>query len=1421
MNTDHVIAQCCWQSEFDQQDNAVLLQDFISQWSHQHLGSVLADSFDRRCPPHQTWRIDHLELDLGEIDLEDLGDELPARVKDSIEQALNDLLDQRTLATTYGKTSGLQIYDQHACEHALMRAFLISGLRPWWYNGSAKPQDVIHQYLNDEPKSLTRLVRELGQDANVRQRLVWQLNESERRQLVHAIEPWHGKLICDYADQVFAIQASRRLVNTDNNDFQSSTWLVILTHLLVDRGTLFNTLFFIGDTLKLLAQRFRIDYSQLLSGLADAAKQLKSVGQHSHTLLQAICMLDQQNQARKTVKPLPSPSDNDPWIVLQKLLHNAQSSGNLSGQSHHVAELFSQLGEHNPKRMATLLRQEGTSVRVRKGILANFEMDALALIVRIIVPQDYRFVLSHAEQTQVLLNRQQTDYRVLWQVLLSYLLAEKTGYFSRRQFVHNTLVELCNAKQIDYNALLDMLIHASVYKPNGHRFELLMLLQDLKQVALQKQNANKDSQHSGDQHDPSDAYSDALNVYLLTGNTTKGLPSPHGLYQHFIKHLDDDKRFWLHRSPAYSKDQNFTPEQYSERLLTLVQAYEFSDLLEFIAPTASRFCLGLLNTLISWQRMAWLSSLYPIEHSFKLPALILQVLVETGYLSKRPNTNVKAKNDTNRTKSLKFQPARFWARLLLLLQKNHVDIDSLTQQLLACLHNPDRLSIVGKDGAAALSSLQSSISWQKSRALNSSSHAAQDSNSTKSEKPTPLQQLPLSQWPKKDLFAHLSQLLLPPGTMGSTLSMALGVDSESSISVSNNAKHINRQHALSRLWQSIEQNYPDALLPWLVNHPQQSTLLNTLVGADDNKNVREWLLAQVPPALNPPEQVLQQAYTVILHSPLWQGASALLHAQITQCFWQVTLSSQHQTLRSEHRLAQMLRLLCLQLNISLDDCLDTFEQKLPQLPHSVWGETCKLLKESRQNLSNKHRLLSNSLLDNDLLNSRAPLEQDYAGRYLQHPKFKQLIQHLLRYGYAPSGLQVSQPFSLQRALHDLFTQNPHGVSEVLKNIIQEPHVIYRLQAIVSWSWLSDALKHFHPEYAQTLKYIKVLGQVLTEIASPKLNSDHSQALLIPYVLQAWSSNRWQDLELPTCVGAILWQLIQQRTIKPLQIEQALTERKGTLPPPLQQAFDDLFKTENFAVAKPSDGSSDIPLVRGQNSDANIQLNNSPNRKQVAQNSADTRDRFLQGNKKTALERKIKTKLDDLYKDNKNISPLEEKIMHAEANKIDTSTPMEVNNGGMVLLNSYIPMLFERLALVKGGLFVSAEAQRRAVHILQYLVSGRTETPEHYLILNKLLCGIPLYQPVEGGIVLSEQDRETCDGLLQAAISYWPAIGKTSDEGFRGNWLMRESTLNEDTDNWHLIIERRSYDVLLQRSPYSYSIIKFPWMEKSVYVTWPT
>ncbi|MDO6595310.1 contractile injection system tape measure protein [Oceanihabitans sp. 2_MG-2023] len=161
----------------------------------------------------------------------------------------------------------------------------------------------------------------------------------------------------------------------------------------------------------------------------------------------------------------------------------------------------------------------------------------------------------------------------------------------------------------------------------------------------------------------------------------------------------------------------------------------------------------------------------------------------------------------------------------------------------------------------------------------------------------------------------------------------------------------------------------------------------------------------------------------------------------------------------------------------------------------------------------------------------------------------------------------------------------------------------------------------------------------------------------------------------------------------------------------------------------------------------------------------------------------------------------------------------INNAGLVLLNGYFPLLFERLALTKGIRFKNEKLQLQAVHCLQYLATGIEQTEAPFLVLNKLICGLPIETLGNEETPISENQKELMQGLLDAVIYQWTAIGTTSHDGFRKNWFQREGKLSEKVAHWELTVQNRSYDMLLYKVPFSFRILSFPWMLKPLHVNW--
>lgn len=169
-------------------------------------------------------------------------------------------------------------------------------------------------------------------------------------------------------------------------------------------------------------------------------------------------------------------------------------------------------------------------------------------------------------------------------------------------------------------------------------------------------------------------------------------------------------------------------------------------------------------------------------------------------------------------------------------------------------------------------------------------------------------------------------------------------------------------------------------------------------------------------------------------------------------------------------------------------------------------------------------------------------------------------------------------------------------------------------------------------------------------------------------------------------------------------------------------------------------------------------------------------------------------------------------------------PIYIGNAGLVLANPFLPQFFDVLGFMERGedgkpRVRDEEAASRAVHLLQYLVDGYADRPEPLLVLNKLLCGLPVSAPVERSIELTDLERDTCEKLLQSMIENWPIVRGSSIAALRETFLQREGKLMHADSGWRLQVQRKTLDVLVDQLPWSIGVVFHAWMPGAVHVTW--
>lgn len=175
--------------------------------------------------------------------------------------------------------------------------------------------------------------------------------------------------------------------------------------------------------------------------------------------------------------------------------------------------------------------------------------------------------------------------------------------------------------------------------------------------------------------------------------------------------------------------------------------------------------------------------------------------------------------------------------------------------------------------------------------------------------------------------------------------------------------------------------------------------------------------------------------------------------------------------------------------------------------------------------------------------------------------------------------------------------------------------------------------------------------------------------------------------------------------------------------------------------------------------------------------------------------------------------------HSDASTPQWEAGLHINNAGQVLAAAFLPRLFSMLNLMQDGKFIHLGAADRAVHLVQFMVTGQSATPEYELILNKILCGIGTSIPVSAGIEITEQEQTLIEQMLTSMIQHWKVLGSTSITGLRETFFQRQGWLVLEEDCWRLKVKEQTFDLLLDRLPWSISLIKHGWMDKPLRVSW--
>ncbi|PXY46377.1 contractile injection system tape measure protein [Flavobacterium hydrophilum] len=165
-----------------------------------------------------------------------------------------------------------------------------------------------------------------------------------------------------------------------------------------------------------------------------------------------------------------------------------------------------------------------------------------------------------------------------------------------------------------------------------------------------------------------------------------------------------------------------------------------------------------------------------------------------------------------------------------------------------------------------------------------------------------------------------------------------------------------------------------------------------------------------------------------------------------------------------------------------------------------------------------------------------------------------------------------------------------------------------------------------------------------------------------------------------------------------------------------------------------------------------------------------------------------------------------------------SNGLYLENAGLLLVHPFMKSLFENCRLLNKDKTINDPEV--AAHLLHYIATGQEQDYENAMAFEKFLCNIPIAEPIERNIILSEEMKKEGIAMLEAVLSNWDIMKTSSTELLQNEFLQRPGKLTVNGDESPtIIIERKTQDVLLEKLNWNLSIIKLAWKKRIIYVNW--
>ncbi|MCG8574684.1 MAG: hypothetical protein MI810_07355 [Flavobacteriales bacterium] len=1377
-DSGHIISKFGWETSLDDRAFATELQNRISSWSKEPLGRELNRVFDKVCPEDQIWRIDRLEIDLGEVDYQNLERELTQKLGVEL---MNELL--RLTLDSYQREKNIQIIRKQESQLEVIGKYFAKGYFPWSYRSEFGTVDqIINHLLLSEKQQFIRLIRSLGRSEKVRKRMAWQIKDATIRKIVQGLEPNNHESIIGFSDELVKIQSGKTVVQTGASEFRKKVWWWVLNFLLTERGTLFNRISFTRSIISQMAAHYGLDFYELLDMIRkaiDEISQKMSLRSDFMDVIRAIA----ENDAIPVKKAGHQSVSEIHWKSFTQYLKGDDKK--VRQRQMHLNELLPALVQKDERRFKQIIEADLDS-KALKRLSVHLNADVAKTLVKTWLKGSSSEYIVHFEslRQQLVDSLERFDEKNFWISVLNNMLLRPNDLTSKN-WIQLWAQEFEEKSKLKKGTVVQTLINnpqtsmKSSWKVNtkalyfdqlasemGHsQLSEKLFRKILEQLIQQSGTVDITAQQSNSlEHLRKILQADAeLSLtYLLNYQDKEGLRKilpqiiPDNVFHTLVKKWNDAHPLlkWFTDQLFAVADQLELP--FSNQFLLNISAEigrEYivrNEKLKF--KEIQQIFLSYASKLTEEKRIYFLELAKAYFQRIGNKITLSQSQIEAFVIEFQIQQELSFET---KVKFWKEQGTNTKIEFILLLKKLYYDKEFIQIRLAESPVLESLLEYLFPQ--LSLSKIEKlKVFWKQFTIKNSS--------------------IRNTQLIFEDVLWNILLTVGPQVTM-SKLEDLFFESIINSHQINSSSQFISTTEVSPKLLKKLRKKLSEVegtvfdykTFRKLFKTGEKEIFFNKAVYS--RIDLLKLILNEKPEVfailfekeLSKTEQ-LSIVHEIGIHEilfafqgtsnyGLWMKAAHELYFFAKELLYKDASFEQ----KFEDAIQQVLakggdvnKFLSELIEITLEELMlnsalnseEVLTVIASQRDHFSKG----LIKALKQNETVK------SLFDDVIFNETEELKKNID--LLSDNEVREVWYYLIQYGQTPSWLKFNSKTSLKNWVDKLLERSVSNFLIEIRRSKNEAVKKVHFKSLISFERFVTSISKVNPTQATLMGRIQELYLAFNQISSNRLLLVSIKDLIYQKLFLSWKNNDWNFFRGDTFWKEIFWELKQ---LQGWSRDELLVE----------------FAELSFA----------LPAAY------RMELERYP------------------------LPKKLIAVQEDMIEEE-----ITEELWEEEEPEIE-ATGIYVKNAGLVLINNYLSMLFERCGLLVDGEFVDKQAQYKAVYYLQFVATSVIDVDEGFLALNKLLCGIHPSTPIEALEEMPEDDRDVINGMLTAMGSHWSQIGETSTMGFRGNWLVREGLLVESIDRWELNVEKRAYDVLLNQSPFSFSIIKYPWMKKPLHVNW--